>query len=64
MNDNLPDDCQGNDPCFPWNEPEQAECPICGSGMTHDSDGDLQCDDIECGHLVVIDSADFSEDFE
>ena len=42
------------------NQPEEAECP-CGSSMTYDNDGDLQCD--ECEH-VIIDDADFSEDFE
>ncbi len=44
------------------NQPEEAECPECGSSMTYDNDGDLACD--ECEHVIIIDDADFSEDFE
>ena len=44
IDNNLPDDCQGNGTHLPWNEPEEAECKRCGSTMT-DNDGDLVCDD-------------------
>lgn len=36
--DNLPDDCQGSDPRFPWNEPEQEVyvCWHCGEECRED----------------------------
>ena len=36
---------------------EEAECPECGSGMTYDNDGDLQCD--ECDHVIIIDDGEY-----
>jgi ribosomal protein S27AE len=44
------------------NQPEEIECPGCGSSMAYDNDGDLQCD--KCDHEIIMDDADYSEDFE
>ena len=44
------------------NQPEEMECPSCGSSMTYDNDGDLACD--ECELILIVDNADYSEDFE
>lgn len=57
---NLPMDCQGNNPNLPWNEPEQAECPKCNSSMT-DDEGDLVCDDEFgewCDHVIYAPDED------
>ena len=36
------------------NEPEEIECPDCCGTMSFDGDGDLMCDDIECGHIKLL----------
>jgi hypothetical protein len=41
------------------NQPEEIFCPECDGKMTHDKDGDLQCDDVECGHVIILNSDDF-----
>jgi len=40
MNNNLPDNCQGDDPSFPWNEPEQ-EVYICWNCSEETDEYDL-----------------------
>ena len=57
INNNLPDDCQGNGAHLPWNEPEEAECNSCGSSMTED-DGDLVCDNDECTFVICAPDED------
>ena len=50
MDNNLPDDYQGNGAHLPWNEPEEVECPECGSSMTETNSATstwLQCDECE-----------------
>jgi hypothetical protein len=47
---NLPDNCQGNNPDFPWNEPEDPICPDCGDGMTMVLD-ELHCDNEDCDYF-------------
>jgi len=36
------------------NEPEEIYCPECDGTMTSDDDADLVCDDIECGHVTIM----------
>ena len=36
-------------------------CPECDSTMHYDKDGDLECDDIECGHVMILNDVDFEE---
>ena len=35
-------------------DPEPTYCPECESEMTCDDVGDLECDDIECGHVIIM----------
>lgn len=35
-------------------EPEEIFCPECNGEMSLDNDGDLQCDDIECLHVIIL----------
>ena len=47
--DNYPDG-SFNDPNAPWNEPEDAECPMCNSSMTETNSATstwLQCDECD-----------------
>jgi len=56
---NLPDNCQGNDLSFPWNEEDPIECTLCHGGMTQDDDGDYICDDSEnCEGVVICDQGE------
>lgn len=48
--DNLPDNCQGDDPSFPWNEPDEYFCPECES-ETEVINGTLVCLNDECDHM-------------
>jgi len=41
------------------NQPEELFCPECGGEMSHDKDGDLLCDDIECTGMIILNSDDF-----
>lgn len=43
---NLPDDCQGNNPNFPWNQEDEPTCLECGSDIIDNSD--KYCTDIKC----------------
>jgi len=49
-NSNLPDNCQGSDPNFPWNEPEEFFCPWCDCGTSMQGD-QLHCDNINCDYV-------------
>lgn len=53
-NSNLPDNCQGNDPRFPWNEPEELICPNCNDTLSMD-DEELHCDNSECDYVEILD---------
>lgn len=57
---NLPDNCQGNDPSYPWNEPEEIFCPNCG-GETSMIGDELHCNDEGCGYSE--EQADYEGDY-
>ena len=54
---NLPDNCQGSDPSFPWNEPEECSCPWCQSTVSMFGD-ELRCDNEECDYIESPDEYD------
>ena len=54
---NLPDNMQGNDPSYPWNEPEEFFCPDCG-GTTSMQGQELHCDNDECDYVESPDEYD------
>jgi hypothetical protein len=41
------------------NEPEEVRCPECDGSMSYDKDYDLECDDIECGYVIILTADDF-----
>jgi len=43
---NLPDNCQGNNPDFPWNQ-DDLTCNGCGNGNVHVEGDAMYCDDCE-----------------
>jgi len=38
---------------------DEKYCPECKGTMTYDKDGDLQCDDIECDHIIILTGSDY-----
>lgn len=63
MSNNYPDDCQGNNPNFPWNEQEEPECKVCNSSMTCE-DGDLVCDNEDCTYVEYAPDEDsYGDDY-
>ena len=54
---NLPDNCQGNDPSFPWNEPDEFFCPECDCATSMIGD-ELHCDNINCDYVESPDEYD------
>jgi len=63
IDNNLPDDCQGNGTHLPWNQPEEAECPKCGSTMESDDWGNLCCDDQYNKGCTFVNYAPDEDDF-
>lgn len=56
-NDNLPDNCKGNDPSYPWNEPEEIFCQKCGATTSMQGEA-LHCDNEDCDWFETPDEYD------
>lgn len=44
---NLPDNCQDNNPDYPWNQVDEPTCPECDAPLIVNC-SDKYCTDIEC----------------
>lgn len=58
--DNLPMNCQGNDPSYPWNQEDDYMCPECGDS-TEVVNGTLICLNDDCDHIEEPD--DYEGDY-
>ena len=46
--------CYISDQVARYCDEDEYLCSECGDTMSFDDDNDLVCDDVECGHIVIL----------